>query len=239
MHKTYLLIFKNLNTMTDFEQLSQFSKTEAFKALDKETQNSIKEKMHSIISGSLESAIKPILEQSKENYDIKIRYDAIGKALAIDMYGYDGKYESYQPDLYKGLAPYKFGKAQFDIKWIIGGDSQGVIPIIRMDGKYGLFRPSFTDEGIDQYYSLKNPFRYDDVKISAPAPDDECYNNIAFMAALINGKWNMLIVEADSHPLLVVEGAESFEQAKVEFESAIGQKSEYPWLSFDEFGAPE
>ena len=38
---------------------------------------------------------------------------------------------------------------------------------------------------------------------------------------------------------IVVEGMESFEQAKVEFESAIGQKSEYPWLSFDEFGAPE
>lgn len=63
------------------------------------------------------------------------------------------------PDLFMGLTPIKAEDMpkDYEILWILSGDMQGLIPVIRSHGKYGLFRASFKGYGfeVDKFYSSK------------------------------------------------------------------------------------
>ena len=138
-------------------------------------------------------------------------------------------------DLYFGLVEYQLEQlVGGELKWILAGDIQGLIPIIRLKGKYGIFRPSFRGMGmgVDIYYATKNPFKYTDVKICVPKIG---YGYSGFVAVERRKKWAVLYLHIDTHPLTIVEQCDSFDAARVEFESIIGRKSPYPWQTFEEY----
>lgn len=119
------------------------------------------------------------------------------------------------------------------VKWILSGDIQPLIPVIRSNGKYGLFRPQINGMGgrVSRYYSTPNPFRYDDVRICVP---ELASGNSGYLATLENGEWSILAVDIHSHPLKMVEGCKSFDEAKCKMEEILGKASPYPWITFDQ-----
>lgn len=140
------------------------------------------------------------------------------------------------PNLFTGLTPIEEEDMprNYELHWILSGDIQGLIPLIRSNGKYGLFRASFMGMGmeVNKFYSIQNPFRFDDVRISVPSPGYEYYG---YLATLEKNEWAVWLIRTDCHPLKMVEGCKSFNEAKRRMEAIIGP-SPYPWTTFDDYG---
>lgn len=148
------------------------------------------------------------------------------------------KSQSYQPrrpDLFLGLKEIKVDDLPLDheTKWVLGTDICGVIPVVRSAGKYGLFRAVLYGMGMGPYayYYASEPFKFDDVRICVPYMGLGHYNG--YLATLQQGEWSIWAIDIDTHPLKIVEGCQSFEDAKKEMESTLGTASPYPWMTFD------
>lgn len=202
-----------MKALTD---LSAFIESESFNILDEETRKNVVLKLRETID------------------DICNQYGVSDNKKEDST---DNRWYPRSPDLYLGLSPIEVNNMPSDreIRWILGGDIQGLIPLIRSNGKYGLFRPSFMGMGmgVDKYYSTKNPFRFDDVRICVPPPAYGGYDG--FLATLENKEWSVWHVDINSHPLRMVCGCNSFKEAKSEMENILGKPSPFPWMTFDVF----
>ena len=203
-----------MKTLTD---LSSFIESESFNILDEETRKNVVLKLRETID------------------DICNQYGVSDNKKEDST---EDQWYPRSPDLYLGLSPIEVDNMprDYEIHWILGNDIQDLIPVIRSNGKYGLFRASFMGMGmgVDKYYSTKNPFRFDDVRICVPTPGYGIYNG--FLATLENKEWSVWHVDIDSHPLKMVEKCKSFDEAKREMETIIGEPSPDPWFTFDGFG---
>lgn len=204
--------------MKSLSELSNFIESESFGLLDQSTQIDVVAKLN--------DQIKAVCD---------VRGISLPEEERLDEYEY--QWTPRQPDLHIGLVPIVMPD-YYELKWILGGDIQGLIPIVRANGKYGLFRPSFMGMGmgVNVFYSVKNPFKYDDVRISVPAPGWGDY--FGYLAVCKDAKWSVMIVDIDTHPLTFVEGCNSFKEARQEMEAIIGGPSPYDWVTFDEFAEP-
>ena len=147
-----------MKTLTD---LSSFIESDAFNILDEETRKNIVLKLC--------EAIDDICNQC-------------GISNKVEEYSAKDNRFPRMPDLFLGLTPIKEEDMPTDceVLWILSDDMQGKIPVIRSNGKYGLFRASFKGYGwgVEKFYSSNNPFRFDDVRICVPAP---CYGYDGFL----------------------------------------------------------
>ena len=191
--------------------LSSFIESESFKMLDEETRINVVLKLRETID------------------DICNQYGISDNNHEMDCWA--------PRFLYMGLAPIaeEDMPKDYELRWILSGDMQGLIPLIRSNGKYGLFRASFLGmgKGVDKYYSIKNPFRFDDVRICVPSPGFEYHG---YLATLEKNEWAIWLINIANHPLKMVEGCKSFDEAKKEMEAIIGEPSPYPWTTFDDYG---
>lgn len=197
-----------MKTLTD---LSSFIESESFNMLDEETRKNVVLK--------LRETIDDICNQfGKSDNNHEMDYWA-------PRFLYVGLVPIEEEDMPKG----------YELRWILSGDMQGLIPLIRSNGKYGLFRASFLGMGmgVDKFYSIKNPFRFDDVRICVPSQGFEYHG---YLATLEKNEWAIWLINIANHPLKMVEGCKSFDEAKKEMEAIIGEPSPYPWLTFDDFG---
>ena len=198
-------------------ELSSFIESESFGILDEETRKSIVLKFRETID------------------DICCQYGISN--YEVEENSKTNNWSPRFPNLYKGLFPIKEEDmpSDYEIRWILSGDIQGLIPVVRSNGKYGLFRALFMGMGMDvaEFYSIKNPFRFDDVRICVPSPGSEYYG---YLATLEKNEWAVWLIDIDSHPLRMVDGCQSFNEAKREMETIIGEPSPYPWTTFDCFG---
>lgn len=198
-----------MKTLTD---LSSFIESESFNMLDEETRKNVVLKLRETID------------------DICNQY---GISDNSQMDNWTRRF----PDLFRGLTPIEEDNLprDYELRWILYGDIQGLIPLIRSNGKYGLFKASFMGMGmgVDKYYSIKNPFRFDDVRICVPSPGYEYYG---YLATLEKNEWAIWLIDIANHPLKMVEGCKSFDEAKREMEAIIGEPSPYSWTTFDDFG---
>lgn len=192
------------------------------------------------LSSFIESGTFNMLnEETRKNVVLKLRetIDDICNQFGISDNNHEmDNWTPRYPNLFRGLTPIEEEDMPRDheIRWILSGDIQGLIPLIRSNGKYGLFRAKFMGMGmgVDKYYSVKNPFRFDDVRICVPSPGYEYYG---YLATLEKNEWAIWLIDVDCHPLKIVEGCKSFDEAKKEMETIIGEPSPYPWLTFDDF----
>ena len=198
-------------------ELSSFIESESFDILDEETRKSVVLKLRETVD------------------DICCQYGMSDNK--VEENSTKDNWSPRFPNLYKGLSPIKEEDMprNYELRWILSGDIQGLISLIRCNGKYGLFRPSFMGMGmdVDKYYSIQNPFRFDDVRICVPSPGFEYHG---YLATLEKNKWAVWLIDIDSHPLKMVDGCKSFDEAKREMETIIGEPSPYPWTTFDCFG---
>ena len=178
-------------------------------------------------------------EETRKNVVLKLRetIDDICNQYGISDNSQMDNWTRRFPDLFRGLTPIEEDNLprDYELRWILYGDIQGLIPLIRSNGKYGLFKASFMGMGmgVDKYYSINNPFKFDDVRICVPSPGYEYYG---YLATLEKKEWAVWLIDIASHPLKMVEGCKSFDEAKKEMEAIIGEPSPYPWLTFDDFG---
>ena len=204
-----------MKTLTD---LSSFIESDAFNILDEETRKNIVLKLC--------EAIDDICNQC-------------GISNKVEEYSAKDNRFPRMPDLFLGLTPIKEEDMPKDceVLWILSDDMQGKIPVIRSNGKYGLFRASFKGYGwgVEKFYSSNNPFRFDDVRICVPAP---CYGYDGFLATLEKKEWAVWLIDIDSHPLKMVAGCKSFEEAKSKMEAILRRPSPYTWMTFDDFDEP-
>lgn len=198
-----------MKTLTD---LSSFIESESFNMLDEETRKNVVLKLRETID------------------DICNQY---GISDNSQMDNWTRRF----PDLFRGLTPIEEEDMPkgYELRWILSGDIQGLIPLIRSNGKYGLFKASFMGMGmgVDKYYSINNPFKFDDVRICVPSPGYEYYG---YLATLEKNEWAIWLIDIANHPLKLVEGCKSFDEAKREMEAIIGEPSPYSWTTFDDFG---
>lgn len=196
-----------MKTLTD---LSSFIESETFNMLDEETRKNVVLKLRETI-------------------------DDICNQFGISDNNHEMDY--WAPSfLYMGLVPIEEEDMPkgYELRWILSLDMQGHIPLIRSNGKYGLFRASFLGmgKGVDKFYSIKNPFRFDNVRICVPSPEFEYHG---YLATLEKNEWAIWLINIANHPLKMVEGCKTFDEAKKEMEAIIGEPSPYPWLTFDDF----
>ena len=198
--------------MKTLTELSSFIESESFNMLDEETRKNVVLKLRETID------------------DICNQY---GISDNSQMDNWTRRF----PDLFRGLTPIEEDNLprDYELRWILYGDIQGLIPLIRTNGKYGLFKASFMGMGmgVDKFYSIQNPFRFDDVRICVPSPGFEYYG---YLATLEKNEWAIWLIDVDCHPLKIVEGCKSFDEAKRKMEAIIGEPSPYPWLTFDDYG---
>lgn len=198
--------------MKTLTELSSFIESESFNMLDEETRKNVVLKLRETID------------------DICNQY---GLSDNSQMDNWTRRF----PDLFRGLTPIEEEDMPkgYELRWILSGDMQGLIPLIRSNGKYGLFKASFMGMGmgVDKFYSIQNPFRFDDVRICVPSPGFEYYG---YLATLEKNEWAVWLIDVDCHPLKIVEGCKSFDEAKREMETIIGEPSPYPWTTFDDYG---
>ena len=198
--------------MKTLTELSSFIESESFNMLDEETRKNVVLKLRETID------------------DICNQY---GISDNSQMDNWTRRF----PDLFRGLTPIEEDNLprDYELRWILYGDIQGLIPLIRSNGKYGLFKASFMGMGmgVDKFYSIKNPFRFDDVRFCVPSPGFEYYG---YLATLEKNEWAVWLIDVDCHPLKMVEGCKSFDEAKREMETIIGEPSPYSWTTFDDFG---
>jgi hypothetical protein len=202
--------------MKALTELSTFIESESFNILDEETRKNVVLKLRETID------------------DICNQYGISNNNMEEDSS--TNSYFPRIPDLYLGLTPIEVDNMPKDyvIHWVLGTDNQGVACVICSNGKYGLFRASFMGMGmgVDKFYSIKNPFRFDDVRICVPSPGFEYYG---YLATLEKKEWAVWIIDIYNHPLKMVDGCKSFDEAKREMEAIIGEPSPYPWVTFDDF----
>jgi len=197
-------------------------------------------KMLTDLSSFIESESFNMLdEETRKNVVLKLRetIDDICNQYGISDNSQMDNWTRRFPDLFRGLTPIEEDNLprDYELRWILYGDIQGLIPLIRSNGKYGLFKASFMGMGmgVDKYYSIKNPFRFDDVRICVPSPGYEYYG---YLATLEKNEWAIWLIDIANHPLKMVEGCKSFDEAKREMEAIIGEPSPYSWTTFDDFG---
>lgn len=193
-------------------ELSQFVESEAFSTLDEQTKHCILSKYQDHFKDLCQKWNLPE-EENTTSHSCETRY----------------------PDLFLGLKMIKVEDLPEDhvTKWVLGGDAQGLIPVIRSGGKYGLFRASFYGMGMGAYayHYASEPFKFDDVRICVPYMGLYHYNG--YLATLKHGEWSIWAIDIDTHPLEIVKGCKTFDEARIEMESLLGQPSPDPWMTFD------